>query len=461
MNNVPSKLYKHSKQKAFRLTPAKFIVIGFSLVILLGAFLLFLPQSQADGYNISFTDSLFTSVSSVCVTGLVIVDTNIAWSFFGKTIILLLIQIGGLGIMSVVTIFSVFAGKKLGLLDRLTIQESLNNFTFGGVVKTFRSIFIVTMIIEAIGALLLFIGFLPIYGFKLGLLNSIFHSVSSFCNAGFDIFGSVDNQFISLLEFNNSYLTVLTTSMLIIVGGLGFIVWNDVAKNRKFSKLTLHSKLVITMSGCLLIAGTLAFFIFEFNNPMTLKSMPISDKLLNSFFQSVTTRTAGFSTILPSNMSESSNFFTILLMFIGGAPGSTAGGIKVTTFSIIILTVISFAKNRDEVQIFERRLPQGIIKKVVAVVALAMLIVITSTTVLLCNENVTFMQALYESVSAFGNVGLSTGITPQLSSASKYALMASMLLGRVGPITAVVAFISTSNDKKMHYRYPEGKITVG
>jgi len=461
MNNVPNRLYKHSKQKAFRLTPAKFILFGFSLIILIGAFLLCLPQSQADGYNISFTDSLFTSVSSVCVTGLVIVDTNIAWSFFGKTVILLLIQIGALGIMSVVTIFSVFAGKKLGLLDRLTIQESLNNFTFGGVLKTFKSIFIVTMIIEAIGAFLFFIEFLPIYGIKLGLINSVFHSVSSFCNAGFDIFGSESNQFTSLLTFNDSYLTVLTTALLIIVGGLGFIVWNDVAKNRKFSKLMLHSKIVLTTSGCLLLIGTIGFFIFELHNPMTLQNMPIQDKLLNSFFQSVTTRTAGFSTILPSEMTEISNFFTILLMFIGGAPGSTAGGIKVTTFTITILTVISYAKNRDEVQIFERRLPQGIIKKVVAVVAMAMLIVIASTLILLYNENISFMQALYESVSAFGNVGLSTGITPQLSTASKYALMASMLLGRVGPITAIVAIISTGKDKKLHYRYPEGKITVG
>ena len=461
MNFISNTIYKISSLRPFKLTPARFILLGFSLVILVGAILLYLPISSTAGYHISLTDALFTSVSSVCVTGLVVVDTNTQWSYFGEAVILMLIQIGALGIMSVVALFSVFTGKKLGLMNRLTIKESLNNFTFEGIVKTFKSILLVTLAIEAIGALVLLIEFVPLYGPGTGIIKSIFHSVSSFCNAGFDIFGSEENPFTSIVQFNDRPLLVLTTALLIIVGGLGFIVWNDLAVNRRFSRLTLHSKVVLTTSGLLLIIGTFAFLLFEYNNPLTLSSMPARDKLLNSFFQSVTSRTAGFSAIAPAQMTELSNFFTVLLMFIGGAPGSTAGGIKVTTFSILVLTVISLAKGRSDVQIFERRLPEETVKKAIAVLLLAMLTVIAVTLALLYFNGITFMQAFYEAVSAFANVGLSTGITPSLSLASKYILMLTMLLGRIGPVTAVVAFASKRKNQVVTYRYPEGKITVG
>ena len=461
MNFISGIIYKISSLKPFKLTPARFILLGFSVVIMAGSFLLYLPFSSAEGFSISFTDALFTSVSSVCVTGLVVVDTNTQWSYFGEAVILMLIQIGALGIMSVVALFSVFTGKSLGLMNRLTIQESLNNFTFKGIVKTFKSILLVTLAIEVFGALVLMIEFVPVYGFGAGILKSVFHSVSSFCNAGFDIFGSQTNQFISITQFNDKPLLILTTSLLIIIGGLGFIVWNDVAVNRNFLKLSLHSKIVLTTSGLLLLFGTFAFLIFEHNNPLTISPMSAQDKLLNSFFQSVTSRTAGFSAIAPGQMTELSNFFTILLMFIGGAPGSTAGGIKVTTFSILVLTVVSLGKGRSDVQIFERRLPEEIIKKAIAVFLLAMLTVIAVTLYLLYCNSMTFMQAFYESVSAFANVGLSTGVTPALSVTSKYVLMLTMLIGRIGPFTAIVAFASKKKNKVAVYRYPEGKITVG
>ncbi|NCB41996.1 MAG: Trk family potassium uptake protein [Clostridia bacterium] len=461
MHIISDMVYKLFHSKIFKLTPARFILLGFIFIILIGAILLYLPLSSSHGNSISFTDSLFTSVSSVCVTGLVVVDTKTQWSYFGEATILLLIQIGALGIMSVVTLFSMFTGKKLGLMNRLTITESLNNYTFKGAVNIFQSILIVTLVIEALGSLVLMIEFIPIYGVTDGIIKSIFHSVSSFCNAGFDIFGTEESPFTSLLNLNDRPLLLLTTSLLIIVGGLGFIVWNDIAVSRRFSKLTLHSKMVLTTSGLLLLVGTFAFFLFEYSNPFTLAPMGMQDKLLNAFFQSATSRTAGFSAIAPGEMTELSNFFTTLLMFIGGAPGSTAGGIKVTTFSILVLTVISLAKGKADVQIFERRIPEEMIKKAITVLFLAMFTVVIVTFLLLYSNSITFMQAFYESISAFANVGLSTGITPELSILSKYILMVTMLVGRIGPLTAIVAFTSKRKSTVATYRYPEGKITVG
>ncbi len=461
MNNTPMLLPKISKLKLFKLTPARIILLGFSLVILIGAIMLYLPFSSQEGTSTSFTDSLFTSVSSVCVTGLVVADTNTQWSSFGKAIILLLIQIGALGIMSVVTLFFVFTGKKLGLRDRLTIQESINNFSLGGIVRTFQGILIVTIVVEVLGALVFLTEFVPLYGFKEGLAKSVFHAVSSFCNAGFDTFGTGTNPFTSLIGFNNRPLVILTTGLLIIIGGLGFIVWNDLAVKRKFSKLTLHSKLVIVTSCFLLLMGTLGFLLFEYNNPATIGNMPFGTKILNSFFQAVTTRTAGFNTIPTGEMNETSNFLAMILMFIGGAPGSTAGGIKVTTFSIIILTVLGFIKGREEVFAFERRVPEGIIIKSLMVIVLGLFTVVTVTTLLLYLNDITFLQSLYEVVSAFANVGLSTGITSGLSTLSKYLLMITMLIGRIGPFTAIIAFTAKQDNQKSTYQYPEGKITVG
>lgn len=461
MNYVLRILDNIRNLRLFRLTPARVILLGFSGLILLGAVVLSLPFSSASGHSIGWTDALFTSASAVCVTGLVVADTNLQWSLLGKTVILFLIQIGALGIMSVVTVFSVFTGKRLGLMDRLTIQESLNNFTIGGIVKTFYGILGVTLIAELAGALIFLTELLPVYELPEAVGKSIFHSVSAFCNAGFDLFGVSNAPFGSILSFQQRPLFLVTTSLLIILGGLGFIVWNDIAVHRRFSKLTLHSKVVLSTTGILLLSGTLLFWMTESGNPETLGSLSGPGKPINAFFLSVTARTAGFSAVAPADMTDASNFLTMLLMFIGGAPGSAAGGIKVTTFSILMLTALTIARGRSDVQIFGRRLPEGIIMKAIAVAALALFTVIAVTMILMVENRVTFLQALYEAISAFANVGLSTGITPELSLLSKYVLILTMLVGRIGPFTAMVAFTSKRKNRTQPYRYPEGRITTG
>jgi len=461
MNYVLRILDNIRNLRLFRLTPARVILLGFSGLILLGAVVLSLPFSSASGHSIGWTDALFTSASAVCVTGLVVADTNLQWSLLGKTVILFLIQIGALGIMSVVTVFSVFTGKRLGLMDRLTIQESLNNFTIGGIVKTFYGILGITLIAELAGALIFLTELLPVYELPEAVGKSIFHSVSAFCNAGFDLFGVSNASFGSILSFQQRPLFLVTTSLLIILGGLGFIVWNDIAVHRRFSKLTLHSKVVLSTTGILLLSGTLLFWMTESGNPETLGALSGPGKPINAFFLSVTARTAGFSAVAPADMTDASNFLTMLLMFIGGAPGSAAGGIKVTTFSILMLTALTIARGRSDVQIFGRRLPEGIIMKAIAVAALALFTVIAVTMILMVENRVTFLQALYEAISAFANVGLSTGITPELSLLSKYVLILTMLVGRIGPFTAMVAFTSKRKNRTQPYRYPEGRITTG
>ena len=446
-------------ERFVRMTPARMIFLGFILLILLGALLLSLPISSNNGTNTNFIDALFTATSSVCVTGLVVVDTNTYWSMFGKIIILMLIQIGALGIMSVVTLLSVITGKNLGLSQRMAIKESISNYSLENIVTVFKNILKVTLIIESIGAIITSIELIPIYGPFEGIGKSIFHSVSAFCNAGFDVFGTNTDEFTSLTKFHSNFLIMLTTSALIIIGGLGFIVWDDIAKNKRFSRFTLHTKIVLIMTLVLIVSGTVLFMIFEKDNTMNV--FPLHIKVLNSFFQSVTTRTAGFNSISLSEMKPITGLITIILMFIGAAPGSTAGGIKITTFFVLIVTVISFIRGHSEVQILKRRITSDIIIKAISIVFLSFTLIVITTIVLLINNEGSLLQSLFEATSAFATVGLSTGITPGLSNPSKYQLITTMLLGRVGIITTFAAFTTKQGKDNVTYRYPEGKITVG
>lgn len=450
---------KHYYKKTMKLSPARIIFLGFAALIILGAFLLTLPISAKSGESTAFTDALFTSASSVCVTGLVVVDTNTYWSLFGKTVILLLIQIGALGIMSVAALFSVITGKKLGLTQRLAIKETISNFTLESIVKVFKGIVIVTLIIEGFGAVLTSIVLIPIYGPVKGIAKSFFHSVSAFCNAGFDVFGTDADKFTSLTGFKGNYLMLLTTALLIILGGLGFIVWNDIAVNRRFSRFTLHTKIVIVSTVFLLLAGTIGYLAFESGNSM--KELPLHVQILNSFFSSVSARTAGFNTLSLDKLNEASGLLTIILMFIGAAPGSTAGGIKLTTMFVLVLTVIAFLRGRNEIQVFKRRIAVDVISKAVSIFILSIALIMFTTIILLINKEGRLLQALFEATSAFGTVGLSTGITPHLNDISKYMLIITMFLGRIGTITAVAAFTSMQEKDNITYRYPEGKITVG
>lgn len=445
-----------------RVSPTAIIFFGFMFVIFLGGILLSLPFSAISGSSVGFVDALFTSTSAVCVTGLNVVDTNTTYNTFGKIVIMLLIQVGGLGIMSLYTLFAMLTGRKLGLKDRLTIQESISNFNLTGVFHTFRDIMFITFAIEGVGALLFATQLIPKYGFLLGSGKSIFQAVSSFCNAGFDLYGAPGAKFVSLTAMNTNYVMLLTTAFLIIIGGLGFIVWNDVYFNRRFSSLTLHSKIVLIMTGSLLIAGTAAFFFLEGNNPGTMANMNTPAKILNAFFHSTTCRTAGFNSIPTDKMLDSSNFISILLMFIGAAPGSTGGGVKVTTIGVILLAVLSFTKGEDEVQIFSNRIPNSAIIKSISIIVLSFTVTsITSIIILNTTPGTRFLQALYEATSAFGTVGLTMGITPGLSVISKCAVMITMFLGRVGPLTAMIVFVSLQRRNKTKWRFTEGKIVVG
>ncbi|MDR3288424.1 MAG: Trk family potassium uptake protein [Peptococcaceae bacterium] len=448
------------KIKLFRLNPVRIIILGFMLLILAGGILLALPVSSNSGQAVGFIDALYTSVCAVCVSGLVVVDTHTQWTLFGKIVLLILIQIGALGIMSLVTLFSMITRKQMGLRGRLMIQESTRDFSMKGIVNTFKIILGVTLGVEMIGACMLASRFIPLYGVWDGIGMSVFHAVSAFCNAGFDLFGTADAPFASLTPFQNQPFILLTVALLSLIGGLGFIVWMDLAGKRRLSKLNLHSKLVLITSGVLLAVGFLLFLLFEHDNPGTMGEMSWPLKLVHAFFQSAAPRSSGFNALATSELRDTSSFFLLLLMFIGGAPGSTAGGVKVTTLAVILLTMVSFVTGRDEVQVFDRRIGLRFIIRSITIFAVSFLVVIAGTLILLFNAEGSFLQVVFEVTSAFGTTGLSTGITPGLNTVSKCVLMVIMLIGRIGPFTAVLAFTSRYRKNNI-YKYPEGDITVG
>lgn len=443
-----------------RLTPTRIILLGFLGLILIGSILLMLPISSYSDKNISFLDALFTATSASCVTGLSIYDTNTTWTTFGKVIILIMIQIGGLGIMSIFTIFALFAKRELNLTERLTISETINEFNLSDVVKLFLKILSVTLFFEILGALLLFTQLAPIYGTGSGLFKSIFVSISAFCNAGFDLFGTELTPFSSLTEFNTNKVLLLTISCLIIIGGLGFVVWKDIW-HHKFCirKYSLHTKIVLIMTFILLVLSTGFIYTFEYNN--TLQNMSFDNQLLNSFFSSVTPRTAGFNSIETTALTNESKLLTMILMVIGGAPGSTAGGIKITTIAVLVLCAVFFIRGREDIQIMKNSISYNTIFKAVCILMLALLITFTATFIILIDNDITFVDALFEITSAFGTVGMSTGITPILNPLSKVVLMVCMFLGRLGPLTLVIAFARKQIFNKPCYKYSEGKIAVG
>ncbi len=447
------------RQIIVRPTPSKMLAFGLLALILVGASLLCLPISTRSGNGAAFLDALFTATSAVCVTGLVIADTNVYWSIFGQTIILLLIQIGALGIMSVVTLYVVFSGRNVSLTQRMAIKDSINHYSLANIVNTFLRILIVTLVVEGIGALLFAIVLVPEFGWSGGLWRSVFHSISAFCNAGFDLFGTPANPYSSLSNFQNNGFLLIITCALIIIGGIGFVVWQDMAEKRRFSKFSLHTKIVLSMTVTLLLIGTIGFMLFEYSRDAHGLTWPY--RLINAFFNSVTARTAGFNTTPMNNMSDSSNLLTIVLMFIGAAPGSTAGGIKVTTIYVLIVAVRSFMRGRSDIYGFNWRISMDVVVKSISILLLGASVIILATLILMNNGAGNISQTLFETTSAFGTVGLSMGITPTLPAASKLMLIIVMYLGRTGPITAVMAFSVIQENVKMNYRFPEGKIMVG
>lgn len=439
--------------RKIKLNPPRVLALGFASLILIGALLLNLPMATQSGESIGFINALFTAASSICVTGLTVVNTKEFWSLSGQIIIIILIQIGGLGFMTMTTIGALIIGKRITLRERLVIKEQLNQETMTGLVRLTKYVILSTFAIEGLGALILSTRFIPIYGGLKGIWFSVFHSISAFCNAGFDITGDSVAPFVGDIVIN------FTLSSLIILGGLGFSVYIDISRKKSFKKLHLHSKLVLTITGLLLIVGMFGFLIIEFNNPMTLKALSFSDKLTASFFQSVVPRTAGFYSVNTTALYDTTAFFMIILMFIGGSPGSTGGGIKTTTFGALVLATISVIKGEKDVVAFRKTINQDIINRSLAIATIGITLIIIVSFILTVTENAIFLDILFETTSAFATVGLTRGITPDLTNIGKIIITLTMYAGRVGPLTMAFAFARRNEHKA--YKYSEGNIMVG
>lgn len=442
--------------KKTKFSEVQVLALGFFIVIFIGGTILSLPISSASGEATNFLDSIFTATSATCVTGLVTVDTGTHWNLLGQTVIMILIEIGGLGFMSFATFISVLIGRRITLKSRLLMQEAMNTFNIQGLVKMLKKVMLFTFIIQFIGALILSTQLIPEFGVARGIYISIFSSISTFCNAGFDLFGN----FNSYTAYYDNSIILLTVSALIAIGGLGFIVLLELYNYKSTKKLSLHAKVVLLITTILIVGGTIVMFILEYNNPNTIGNMNIKDKIVNSIVASISPRTAGINSVPIDKMTTTSKFITVILMFIGGSPGSTAGGLKTSTFGIILCTAISVIKGKENADIFGRTIPRGLQLKAVTLLIIGMGLVTTVTMALTIAEpNEAFLDVLYEATSAFGTVGLTTGVTQRLSEPGKIIIIMLMYLGRVGPLTVVMALISRK--KGTNYKYPEGKILIG
>lgn len=440
-----------------KLTPTQVLALGFAAIILIGTLLLMLPVATKSGERTDFLTALFTATSATCVTGLVVVDTKTYWSVFGQIVIMLLIQVGGLGIMTMSTLFALILGRKITFKERLVMQEAFNTNSLGGIVKFAKYILMVSFLFESIGAIILTLRFLPQMGLKKAVYYGLFHSISAFNNAGFDLMGN----FRSLTGYVSDWVVNLVIMGLIIFGGLGFYVLLDIYEHRHFNKFTLHSKIVITITLFLITIGTLLIFLFEYNNPKTLKPLDFPTKILAALFQAVTPRTAGFNTLSLSDMTIASKFLTIILMFIGASPAGTGGGIKTTTFAVILYTVLSVIKGEEETVLYKRTISRNIVYKAVAISFISVFIIFSVTMVLSITETSNFLTVLYETTSAFGTVGLSLGLTPELSTVGKIIIIFTKYTGRVGPLTLALALAKRQRRPKPIIKYAEEKIMVG
>ena len=445
---MPEKSYKKKHITSFQL-----IIMGFAGVILLGTVLLMLPFSSAEKVITPFHEALFTATSAVCVTGLVVKDTGSYWSLAGQTIILALIQIGGLGVVTVAASVSLLSGKKISLMQRSTMQNAISAPKVGGIVRLTRFILRGTFLIEAAGTVLLLPVFMGDYG-KKGIWMSVFHSISAFCNAGFDILGTDSSMFPSLTRYSGNILINLVIMLLIITGGIGFLTWDDIYTNKlNFKRYRMQSKIILMTTACLILFPTVFFYICD------LTKLPMEKRLLAAAFQSVTTRTAGFNTINISEMSEASKAVMILLMLIGGSPGSTAGGMKTTTFSVLILNAIATFRSQENAGAFGRRLEYHVIKNAATIAMLYFALFFGGGIAISVYEGLPLLNCLYEAASAVGTVGLTLGITPELHVFSQVVLIILMYLGRVGGLTLIYAVFSGRN--KGNAKLPLEKITVG
>lgn len=438
-----------------RWTPAQILISTFALLIACGGFLLSLPiASKVE--PLGYLDALFTATSAVCVTGLVVVDTFTQFTFFGQVVIIILIQLGGLGLMTMATMMAILLGKRISFRNRLIMQEALNQFALEGMVRLVKAVGLVTFLFEGLGAFILALRFVPDYGWPQGLWYGIFHSISAFCNAGFDLLGGFRN----LAPYASDWVVNLVVIALIISGGIGFSVIAEIWHKRHAKTqhaLSLHTRLVLLITLLLIVFGTMFILIVEWDK--VLSGFSPSDKLLVALFQAVSPRTAGFSTIPLDTLHSATVLMIILLMFVGASPGSTGGGIKTTTFGTLIALVVSSVRGHDEVRLFGRRIPDDIVKRSVAIIVIGFTLVLTVTMVISLSDGLPFMPVLFEATSAFGTVGLSLGITPMLTPIAKVALSFTMFAGRVGPMSLALALAHDRINARI--RYPEERIIVG
>ena len=436
-----------------RLSSFQIIILGFAGVILLGALLLMLPISTTGGNVTPFNETLFTATSAVCVTGLIVQGTGSYWSTFGQTVILALIQIGGLGVVTIAASFALLSGRRISLMQRSTMQDAISAPKVGGIVRLTRFILRGTFLIELLGALAMLPVFCRDYGWR-GIWMAVFHSVSAFCNAGFDILGTENNLYPSLTSYAGSPIINITIMLLIVTGGIGFLTWDDICENKlHFRRYRMQSKVILVTTAFLLVLPAIFFFFVDFS------SLPIGKRVLASFFQPVTPRTAGFNTVILSDMTGASQAVMIFLMMIGGSPGSTAGGMKTTTLAVLVANAAATFRQRESAQFFGRRIECGVVKTAATVVTMYLALFFGGAVFISTYENLPLSACLYETASAVGTVGLTLGITPQLHIPSQIVLIVLMYLGRVGGLTLIYAALSGKRAETA--KLPLDRITVG
>ncbi|MBR2403564.1 MAG: Trk family potassium uptake protein [Lachnospiraceae bacterium] len=441
-----------------QLSSFQIIIGGFVLVILVGSALLMLPFATQDGKGASFLEALFTATSATCVTGLVVQDTATYWSLFGQSVILLLIQIGGMGVVTMVVLMSLIAGRRIGLKQRSTMQEAIAAPNLGGIVKLTDFIIKTTLTIEVLGALLLFPVFYKDFGFWRGLWFAAFHAISAFCNAGFDLMGEVA-KYSSLTGYADNLVVNIVIMSLIVIGGIGFLTWEDVKnKGMHMKQYRMQSKVILMVTAILIVIPFLFFYVLELSGPQW-QELSDGEKILTALFQTITPRTAGFNTIDLTQMSEAGQTLTMLLMLTGGAPGSTAGGMKVTTFAVLVLTMLAVFRRDADANCFGRRIPEDTVRFAATILLMYFLLFMTGGMVISVCEGLPMLTCLFETASAIGTVGLTLGITPELGLISRCVLIVLMFFGRVGCLTLV--FAASSGTKINMAKLPEEKITVG
>ena len=458
--SVRSKLYTlWMKKRPKSISATKVIVVVFAAIIALGTLILMMPEASRSGESCGFLPALFTATSATCVTGLSLFDTWTQWSGFGQVVIISLIEIGGLGFMSAATLVVFFLRRRIGLKQRLVMAQALSVSDMNGIVNLQKTVLIGSFAVEAIGTLILTLRFWPDFGFRTALKWGAFHSISAFCNAGFDIFGCITPG-ASLMEFQSDPIVLLTLGGLVIVGGLGFLVWQEIWESRRFRKISVYSRLVLLTTLGLILSGWALTALLEWNNPGTIGNLCVSDKLLNSFFQSVTLRTAGFASFDQAMMTEGSKAVSMVLMLIGGSSGSTAGGLKTVSFMVLVLFLTTRARGRSTVSVFKRTIPESQVLDAMTIAFILLFLAVFGGIFISVTSSVGFTDALFEAVSALGTVGLTAGVTSSLSVPAQCLIILYMYFGRVGVLTISLGFL-TGDRAQERFHYAQTSLLIG